>query len=213
MVAGDCCSSLAFDSGFASHAKIHDDPANAALKADRPNPNVLGVGDVVTIPDPTPGEHQAATDAAHRYQLRRPRVRLRLVLHDEAGNALADKPYTLVVDGGEPIEGTSAADGLIEQRVPTTARRATLTLRMQEGDDIEGWELPIELGSLPHESSVEGAKARLMNLGFDCGGESATLDDPTKAAIRGFRSKHGLPDSDALDDHVRNRLRTEHEGA
>jgi hypothetical protein len=212
VVAGDCCTSLAFAHGFADHAKIHDDDANAALKAERPNPNVLRVGDVVTLPDPAPKEHDGATDATHRFTVTRPRAHLRLLLRDEAGNALGDTAYVLTIVGLDPIEGRTAGDGTIDHPIPAGARRGTLTVRPQEDDGVDGWELPLELGALEHESSTSAAKTRLMNLGFDCGGETDDIDDATRAAVRGFRALHSLGDGDALDDATRDRLRTEHEG-
>lgn len=212
IVAGDCCSSLAFAHGFASHDKIHDDDANAALKADRPNPNVLRVGDVVTLPDLAPKEHEVATDTSQRFTLTRPRARLRLLLCDEAGNPLADKPFVLTIAGMDPIEGQTGGDGTIDHPIPAVARRATLTLKLQEGDGIDGWQLPLDIGGLEHESSTSAAKTRLMNLGFDCGGDTDDVDDATRAAVRGFRAKHGLGDGDVLDDATRDKLRSEHEG-
>jgi hypothetical protein len=210
---GECMGSLAKRHGFSDHKALYDDGANATLKSDRPNPNVLAEGDVVTIPDKAEKKQSVATGAQHKFTLKRLKTLLRIVMQDEAGTALASKKYRLTIDGGEPLEGATAGDGKIEHPIDAAARSAELELWLKEGEGIDGYLFRLELGSLEHESSTRGCQARLINLGFDCGGMGGTLDAPTHDALRGFQKKNGLTENGNLDAPTRTKLRQLHEGA
>jgi hypothetical protein len=58
---GECLASIAEHYGFADPAVIYNHPENAALRRERPDPNVLLAGDVVAIPDRKLRELRAAT--------------------------------------------------------------------------------------------------------------------------------------------------------
>lgn len=209
---GDCIGSLAKQHGFSDHKKIHDDPANAALKTSRPNPNVLAEGDVVSVPDREPKEEEKPAGAEHKFKVKLPAALVRIVVQDDAGAALADRKYKLTV-GAATFEGKTPADGKIEHPIEADATAGTLELWLKEGDGIEGLKVDLELGSLEHESKDRACQARLLNLGFECGGTGGTLDDATKDALRGFQKKNSLTVNGNLDAATRDKLRTAHEGA
>lgn len=210
---GECMGSLAKRYGFSDYKALYDHGSNATLKSQRPNPNVLAEGDTVTIPDKTAKTQSVATGAQHKFVLKRLKTLLRIVVRDDAGTALSGKKYRLTIDGGEPLEGTTAGDGKIEHPMGADARRAELELWLKEGEGIDGYLFRLELGALEHESSTRGCQARLINLGFDCGGMGGTVDDPTRDALRGFQKKNGLTESGNLDAATRTKLRQLHEGA
>jgi hypothetical protein len=212
---GDCLSSLSKASGFVDIGVIYNDGSNADLKTNRANPNVLVVGDSVSVPDRTPKQFDATTGVASKFTVATLKTNLILVLTDETGAAIAGKKFSLAVDGDDDgkLEGTTGSDGTIQMKIAADAAAAELTLFLVEGDGIDGYLVKLDLGQLEHESVVTGAQARLMNLGFDCGGVSGTVDDPTKDAIKGFQTANGMTASGALDDDTNNKLRQLHEGA
>lgn len=209
---GDCMGSLAKRNGFGDYRALYDHGPNATLKSNRPNPNVLAEGDVVTIPDRASRRAEVAAGAEHRFVLKRLKTVLRIVVQDEAGTALSGKTYRLTVDGGEPFEGSTPGDGKIEHPIQADARTAELELWLKEGEGLDGFLFRVDLGSLEHESSNRGCQVRLLNLGFDCGGTGGTVDDRTQDALRGFQKKNGLTESGNLDAATRTKLRQLHEG-
>lgn len=210
---GDCFGSLAKRYGFGDYKALYDDGANAALKGKRPNPNVLAENDVVSVPDKVVKEETVATEAQHKFQVKTPKTLLRLVLEDDDGAALGDKKYKLTIDGKTVFEGKTAADGKIEHPIEADAKSADLELWLKEGAGIDGYLLKLELGALEHESATRACQARLINLGYDCGGTGGTVDAPTKDALLGFQKKNGLPENGTLDAATKDKLRVKHEGA
>lgn len=209
---GDCMGSLAKQYGFGDHKTIYDDGANATLKGNRPNPNVLAENDTVSVPDREVGEMEKPAGAQHKFKLKVPSTLLRIVVQDDAGTAVADKKYKLTV-GAAVFEGKTASDGKIEHPIEADAKSGTLELWIKEGAGIDGLSFPLEIGSLEHESKDRACQARLLNLSFECGGTGGTLDDPTKDAIRGFQKKNSLTVNGNLDAATRDKLRVLHEGA
>ena len=209
---GDCIASLSFENGFGDHALIYDDPANADLKRARPNPDVLAEGDVVSIPDLKVKEEEVPLDKTHVFKVKVVETLLRVVATDDGGNAVAGKKYKLTV-GAAVFEGSTPGDGKIEHPIAPGARAGTLELWLQEGDGIDGYLFPLEIGSLEHESKDRACQARLLNLGFECGGVGGTVDAHTQEALHGFQKKNGLAVNGTLDATTRAKLRVAHEGA
>ena len=209
---GECVSSIAKVAGFGDPQTVYGDGANAALRAARPNLNVLVPGDVVVIPDRLARKVPCDTSARHTFRVARKVTLFRMVLRDD-GAVLAGKAYALVVAGGETFRGHTDAAGKIEHRIPADATAATLTFWLESADeDKDGYVIPVELGHLRPESDVAGARARLLNLAFDCGGVGDALDAPTQDALRGFQAAAGLTVNGTLDDATKARLRRDHEG-
>src|SRR5262249_48885762 len=157
------------------------DGANAALKGKRANANVLVVGDEITIPDKELKEIDKATGAAYKFTVKTLKTTLVVILQDETGAAISGKKYELVVDGDDKtkLTGSTPGDGKIEAKIEADAKQAELKLFLVEGAGIDGYLFKIDLGQLEHESTLRGVQARLLNLGFDCGSVTDTLDDKT----------------------------------
>ena len=209
---GDCFGSLARQYGFSDYAVVRDDGANAQLVANRPNPNVLKEGDVVSVPDRVLPEFGRATDVRHRFVLQPLPTLLRITLQDSDAAAISGKKYRLKV-GSATFDGSTAASGIIEHPIDAGATRGTLELWITEGDGIEGYSFELELGSLEHSSQDRACQARLLNLGFDCGGTGGTVDSATRKAVRGFKKKNGLTVNAILDTATRQKLTQVHDGA
>src|SRR5437879_3767048 len=113
---GERISSIADLYGFGDAQAIYAHPDNEELRKKRPDPNVLLEGDRIVVPDKEPKEQECAAGKSHRFQVRRPRAVVKVVIKDREGKAIADADYTFVV-GKEERKGKTAG-GLVEQPVP-----------------------------------------------------------------------------------------------
>lgn len=201
---GECLTELAQRYGFKDAAQIYDHPANAALKRKRPSPNVLEPGDVVTIPDIEIKSEKLAVDRSHRVRVRGLKKELRIRLLDCHAEPIADEPYTLRVDGGEPVEGKrTGADGMVTELVPVGARSATLTIRERD--------LTLRFGALRPARDTDangrpGIRARLQNLGYQVGSGDEQPRRRLRAAIAMFQHDQGLPLDGEVTDALVDRL-------
>ncbi|MFC1792330.1 peptidoglycan-binding protein, partial [Planctomycetota bacterium] len=73
-----------------------------------------------------------------------------------------------------------------------------------------GDEFDLELGHMNPVSETSGVKARLHNLGYDCGPVDETMDEKTVEAIKAFQQDVGLSTSGELDQATRDALVREH---
>lgn len=89
---GDCVSSIAFANGLFWET-IWNDPANASLKDERGDPNVLREGDEVTVPDLRIVDVSAGTEQVHRFRLKGVPAQLQLrVMRPRQTTTAAAKP-------------------------------------------------------------------------------------------------------------------------
>src|SRR5438045_1288400 len=122
VVSGDCLSSIAAKFHM-SWRRMWDDPANAELKRIRKNPNVLLPGDRLTIPSISPATFTVATGRVHRFVIKKPEpTLLRLVIRSD-GEPMANASFRLTVDATQ-VSGVTDGDGLLEARIPATAKTA-----------------------------------------------------------------------------------------
>lgn len=193
---------IAFQYGCLDHNRILDHPENRSLKDQNRNPHVLHPGDRIFIPDQELKEVDVATGAAHRFQLKfkPPAVNVRVIVHDEADQPLANKPYVLTIDGKE-IAGHSASDGKVEAPITPTTRDARLV--------IDGHEIALRIGYLDPIEEDSGVIGRLRNLSYDPGDETA-IGPRTVEALKRFQQAHGLEETGSLDDATRTRLKETH---
>lgn len=199
---GECLSSIARRYGFARWQTIYDDPQNAELKAKRPNPNTLAPGDVLYIPEKKGKNEGAATGKTHQFTRQEELTRLRLVLKHPDGKARAGHRYRLKV-GATVVEGKSADNGLIEQRIPGDAATAELTIFFDGGGEGT-WKL--RLGALDPIDKPSGVRSRLCNLGYACGTEESM-----KEALKAFQKAQGLEVTGEADEATRKRLLEAHD--
>ena len=190
---GDCISSIAAQYGL-SWRKIWNDPANAALKTTRKDPNVLFPGDVLTVPDKERKEEGRPVDSRHVFKLKDPptRIKIRLLLDD---TPRANLHYDLAVES-KTINGTTDGDGFLEAIIPPSAATGILTVTDGPSRDI----FQLGFGTLDPIETEEGVLKRLGALGF-------LLEDGLDAAIRAFQAKQHLEVNGRVDDALRSKLK------
>ncbi|HEY3065949.1 MAG TPA: peptidoglycan-binding protein [Methylomirabilota bacterium] len=201
---GECLASIARQYGFLDYRTIYDHASNAALKKSRPDPNVLHPGDRLFIPDKDAREESRGTEKRHRFQLRRQRIFLDVILklNDEP---IANTPYVLRI-GSRQLEGTTDGTGRIRHEVAATETSARLILK----DPALEWDL--RLGALDPLEEVSGVQGRLQNLGFGCGAIDGLMGPRTRSSLRQYQGMRKLSSTGEADGATRSRLRTEHDG-
>ena len=185
---GECLTTIAARYGFQDPRALHDHPENAALKARRPDPNILHPGDEIVIPDKQEKSVECQTGAVHRFRIKLPRKRLRLRLQDLHGEPMAYAHYTLTL-GAEVVEGDADGDGVLEESVPVDATSARIAVGENTWNLRIGALNPIEETS---DDGISGVQARLRNLGVDPGPIDGELGPRTREAICVFEALHGL---------------------
>jgi hypothetical protein len=201
--AGDCLSSIAHQHGFNDPLTVWNHADNATLRKQRPDMNVLRPGDLLHIPDKERGDLPAATDATHRFRVKRQRVMLDVVLLVD-GEPLAGMPCEITLASGMV---TVSTDGAGHLRQPIAADEARALIRIPELD-IE-WQLP--LGHLDPVDEVHGVQQRLRNLGHPCGELDGQAGPRVRAALRQFQARQGLTPSGAIDGPTKARLTGRHD--
>ena len=176
---GESLAGIARSYGFASAQRILDLPENSELRRLRPHPDLLYPGDQVFIPERTAGTESKPSGQKHRFRAQRARRQLRLRLRI-LGEALADEPYTLEIDGEELESGTTSADGELCTPIPPKAQCGCLR--------IGGFALQLELLRLDPVTRVEGIQARLNNLGYGAGRVDGSYGLRTSAAMASFQA-------------------------
>jgi len=198
---GECISSIAKKTGH-YWEKIWNDPANAALKEVRKDPNVLLPKDRVKIPEKEQKYESGETEMRHRFVRRGEPSMLRLQFHGQDGPR-ANEPYELVVDE-RVYRGTTDSEGKSEERIPGNAKQT----RMYLGRDREEYE--IDLGQVDPITELKGVQERLNNLGFHCGTPDGAPGPMTRRALLDFQRKHGAEETGEPDEPTRNELRRVH---
>jgi hypothetical protein len=187
---GECLSSISYEYGF-FYETVWNHSANAQLKNKRKNPNTLCPGDVVVVPDKREKVQQKPTGEMHKFQLKNAPALFRLQLF-ESDVPRADQKYEFTIDG-VLHKGSTDSRGYLQVSIPPNAHGGFLVI----GPD--GAEFDISFGIVQPTDEVAGVQARLMNLGFDCGGVSGMMDDETKQALMNFQLAYGLPATGAVD--------------
>jgi type VI secretion system secreted protein VgrG len=128
----------------------------------------------------------------------------RTKLTDHAFAPYADRTYHLVADGLR-YEGTTNGEGLVDKQIPKGAKAIEITVWIGDYPEGERRTFHIRRGTSGPDT-VEGAQARLANLGYLKGALSGTLDDATRAALVSFQIDAGLSGTGALDEATAARL-------
>lgn len=196
---GDCMASIAKQHGFHDADTIYQHPANSELKNQRTNLHLLRPGDKVCIPDKKTKTVEIPTETCSVFTIKGLLTELKLVIEDVDGNPLINTEYLLDV-AGLKYHGKSDDAGLVVQKIDASAKKAELTLFLDEYQkNTLFWSL--ELGALPPHEEPSGIQARLNNLGYYCANELGDIDSTTSNAINAFKTKHGLA-NDAVIDHA-----------
>ncbi len=210
---GDCISSIAYAHDMFPET-IWDHPDNAELKKRRKDPNALLPGDVLVIPEKQLKEEACAAEQKHRFERKGvpERLRIQFLLGDEDEDApRKGVPYVLEIttNSGRPVpsrEGETDDDGFLDEPIPPDASKGTIVLG--EGDDEQVFE--ILLGHLDPIDTLTGIRARLENLGYECGDDNDPQDEGTFEAVRKFQADNKLDvlpsDSTDIDQKTLDKL-------
>ena len=186
---GDYLTKIAAQFGFVDINTIWDDQQNANLKKKRKNPNVLFPGDQLFIPDKKPRHESVVTERSHRFELKKPKIRLRLVLEDAYGNPIANASCELTVED-QTFTVISDDKGEIEQEIPANAQKATTLILKHPDNPINDELIPIQIGHLDPVDEVSGQKARLNNLGYFAGDPDDDDETQFPSAVEEFQCEH-----------------------
>ena len=180
---GEHISTLAEKYKFYDYKTIWDDPANAGLKADRDNPNVLNPGDVITVPEKKQKTATGATANIHTFQVKIQKLKLRIAIKEYFGKPYADTPCVLEVDGKPKTDKTNK-EGILEREIQRTSTAGRLVVR---GSDIE-----VRIGHLDPVDQASGQIARLNNLGYHAGPIEDPDSDLLQSAIEEFQCDENI---------------------
>lgn len=197
---GDCINSIAYDNGLFWET-VWNHPANAKLKVERKDPNILLPGDSVFVPDKRIKREPRPTDQHHKFVLRGvpAKLSLRITVNDEPRR---NEPYVLTIDG-RTRRGMTDGDGNISVPILPNAQSGRLVV----GTGANALEFQLGLGHLNPIETVSGVKARLNNLGYPCGEPDEVWTEEAKRALAAFQSGKGLPATGVVDGATRQMLR------
>lgn len=210
---GDCLSSIAKTYGFADYQTIYNRPENSDFRQKRPNPNIICPGDVLFIPDLEMRQVSKGTDQRHGFEMKQPRVQLRLCLKDDLHNPYQNTNYRLRV-GFDHWDGSTDGAGMVEQEIPADATEGDITIFPAGGNKPEdGYSFTLQLGDLDPTDETSGVDARLINLGFGpVDSEGDLSDDDREEALKAFQCRFGLEVTGELTEETQNKLRELHDG-
>lgn len=206
---GECLSSIAYHYGFADWHQIYDHARNAVFKEKRPNPNLIYPGDRLYIPDLQEHEETGQTEQRHRFRVTLPPTYLNIRLQDPAKQPIANAPYCLRMDTLE-VGGETDDEGWVKEQMPAWVRSGLLTVWPHPANPEVAIKWEVKPGYLDPLETVTGVKARLINLGYDCGDVNNVEDEKYEAAVRQFQQDHDLTVDGVVDPQTRGRLRQEH---
>lgn len=199
---GESTSSIASAYGFAP-ATIWSDPDNAALKKQRPHPNLLMPGDELAIPARKRKEITLATGKVHTFKRQGARTLVVVQLFD-GDQPRKNQEWKLVI-GNQTSTGTSDPDGVVELWVVPSDRSGILTIGKDE------YKIQLDFDRLHPGSESSGVQQRLSNLGFWAELPERTPDECLLAAVRSFQVRVGLDATGEIDDLTRQKLTDLHD--
>ena len=119
--------------------------------------------------------------------------------------ARANQEYTLTIDAALKLEGKTDEQGVVEQYVPTGAKRGELVI----GPDA--FRLELRFGHLDPHDELTGIQHRLNNIGFACGQPDGTLNEATRQALMEFQFATGLEPTGEADPATVEKLAEVHD--
>ena len=117
---------------------------------------------------------------------------LNLLFKDSTGAALADKPFKLVIEGRDPIVGTTDEKGRLRCEVTAGTEKASLFFRYRRFE--------LELDTLPELAEVAGVQERLNLLNYFTGHVDGDLGPRTRNALKSFQREHKLDETGECDE-------------
>lgn len=197
----DSILSIAKDNGF-WWSTVWNHPNNAQLKSLRKTPEVLQEGDKVYVPKAEPKKESKPNEAYHKFKLKgeQAKFKIKLMMMDEAR---ANEDYTLVIDGNIKT-GKTDGNGMIETDIANNAKGGSLIL--QGGKET----LPIKIGRLDPDDSVQGVRQRLASLGHSPETDSSPADAMPADTLKLFQEKYKLTVSGLLDAATKSKIKELH---
>jgi hypothetical protein len=192
---GEHISGIAEAYGFDDYADVWNHPENADLQQQRVDPHVLEPGDQVYVPEAKDQPALKPTGAQHTFTVKRSPLKVRLKFLDVTKKPISGGQFTLA---GATL--TTGSDGLVEATLDKSARAVPL-----EGTNTD---VNLNAGGLnPSDDSTEnGWKARLFNLGFLWDPTVEEDDDEMAVAVEDFQAQYALPVTGQLDDATKAQL-------
>lgn len=194
---GDYLTKLAHTRGFSAE-DVWNDPKNAELKERRGDMEVLCPGDILFLPDASPEPLDVQGGGSNVYAAEVPSVEVHLILKDADG-PIANEPYT--IGGlGDPVNGTTGADGGVSMAVPIHIRE--IELRVPGKHAV----YTVLVGDLDPPDEPSGVAMRLDHLGYLDRSTAATDGGDLREAIAAFQSDQGMDPTGMLDPDTRKAL-------
>ncbi|APR86243.1 Hypothetical protein A7982_11592 [Minicystis rosea] len=205
---GDYLEKVAHALGFDAD-EVWNEPKNAELKKQR-DPNLLHPGDVLYVPDRTPQWLPLRSGTDNLYIAKVPRTTVRLVFKD-VDKPRANEPY-VILGMGEPEEGTTDGDGVLEIKVPVHIREVQISFPKSRIT------YPIHIGDMDPIEEPTGVRKRLLHLGYGAAPSAdedvanEDLEAADRLAILAFQQDQGLEATGSMDDATRAALAKAHDG-
>lgn len=188
---------------------LWNDPANAELKADRADPNVLQVGDLVTTPALRHKTAARDVDLVHRFKRKGVPVDIQFQARRRDGSPFADKRYVLRV-GKRRYEGRTDDQGMLRQFVSPAAKTGLLTIWLEEAGYPKTYERVLNIGSLQPIENIAGVQARLKNLNYYRGALDGQPSETLEKAVAAFQRRVGLDATGQMNSDTRDALLAAH---
>src|SRR5262245_16974238 len=156
---GEHLAGIAALHGLSDPRTIFDHPENAALKAERKNPNVLFPGDLLVIPEREVRSEDASTETRTKFQTSSTNLLLRLRVQDVSAAPVEGIAF---LEGGVQM---AERDEIREAPIPPSKRQDTISLPASPPREHE-LAFPLAIGELDPIKTPSGVRDRLNNLGY-----------------------------------------------
>lgn len=173
---------------------VWDDPANKELREARENPNALVTGDRVHVPPLRENEVDGASETKHRFVRKGVPATLRMTVRD-FDEPKANEPFRVTAEREVVAEGTTDGEGYLEAKLSPGV--TALTLIVGEGETELIYHLNV--GSIAPANTLEGFRARLVNLGYTMTPRGTPIDDDFRAQVRAFQKAEDLDETGFID--------------
>lgn len=201
---GDYLTKLAHRWGFDA-IEVWNAEENSALRASRPNPEILHPGDVLHVPDPAPGMSIRPGDTK-RFRAAPATIPVRIRLLDPEGRPLVDKAF-VVRGAGDEVRGTTDGEGVARFDAHLTARHAVIQF------EETGHTWRIAIGDMDPISEPSGVAKRLRHLGYLTGrdfGRSGVYGGALSRAVADFQVRAGIEPTGRVDEPTKEALLEAH---
>ena len=200
---GDHLTAIAERLGLPDTQTILAESANESFR-DRPHPEMLNPGEILSLPDLEPVKHTLATGQRHKLTIQRPKAKLRVSFKTFSGKPTAAAQATLKLEGEAP-EQISLDGGSLDKPIPPACPTAGVEMpAVAEGKPEIHWRL--RLGHLLRSEGDQGALARLRNLGYYRAVPASADANERRSAIEEFQFAQGLTVTGTLDDETRAKI-------